>query len=277
MDSPVATSSLPTPSASPVAPHASIFAFSASKPPDQKQRRLPPEGVKVLREFYDTVSTHPTPAQAQVLLAEVLKIPSCSFYTLEKVKAWFINHRRQKEYKKETKPDVSKADVPQMSSSLRKTLYPSFTKPRTIEHLHELHNMVPDPTEEVLAIWATRLEVNIEDIKTWRKLSLNRNESKPDITGDTNQPLGKRQLPTPQSTASPEPNEEPCLKKVRAFANAVLQAPPLSVELSGSDSHRIHSWQQFAEKYSQIDKGFDQLKKRLEDGGFARQTSLTTT
>ncbi|KAJ3726976.1 hypothetical protein C8R42DRAFT_398125 [Lentinula raphanica] len=58
----------------------------------EKPRRLPPEGVQILREALDNGLTHPKKAERKELLRRIHAL-GITWYTDEKLKTWFISTR----------------------------------------------------------------------------------------------------------------------------------------------------------------------------------------
>ncbi|KAJ3773358.1 hypothetical protein FB446DRAFT_539189 [Lentinula raphanica] len=62
----------------------------------EKPRRLPPEGVQILREALDNGLTHPKKAERKELLRRIHAL-GITWYTDEKLKTWFISTRRRQQ------------------------------------------------------------------------------------------------------------------------------------------------------------------------------------
>jgi len=185
-------------------------AGGSSKAP-QIKKRITPEASKHLTEFWSKVSKSPSPEQLAQLAAQICAMPNCEHYTTEKVKKWF--QRRPKD-----------------NSELVSFLYPSFT-PDVLDKLVALYKSDSEPTEKTVEIWAQILEerygANPKDVNRWIALRQQRQQKtkkeresnreirkqkKPNIVEEQpeNADAGRStqslpQLPTPETTASPEP------------------------------------------------------------------------
>ncbi|TCD70848.1 hypothetical protein EIP91_001539 [Steccherinum ochraceum] len=172
----------------------------------QPRPRLPPAGLKILR--------------------------GCGYYNTDKLKIYFAgarqnDNKKRRESGKEAKPTLSRQ--PTMSKSLCNKLYPSFTHPATLKHLYELLDMFKDPDSGLLEVWADRLGVEVNDVKSWWDLECRR-ERKPNVE-ELDAAAARQQLPTPQPTASPEPPQrgEP-YNRLQRCAN-IITGPQLQQQL----------------------------------------------
>ncbi|KAL1946293.1 hypothetical protein VTO73DRAFT_15420 [Trametes versicolor] len=187
------------------------------------RRRYPQEVYDLLTQYYENVTAYPTKAERIAFVEQVKKIPGGEDYTQEKMNAYFAGKRTNQGMTKKSLPasDQPRAahpppkhakqpprlPLPERKPSLNtaQILYPSLiTDPSILPKLDILLDDTPSPPLDVAKIWASRLGSNVQlnDIITYADLRLARMRR-----GDP--PIMHSQLPTPDSSISPEPLSTP--------------------------------------------------------------------
>lgn len=226
------------------APGVPVVVAQPSKTPLVK-KRLPPEGSNILVEFFNAVSENPTSDQREQLATQIRAVPSCEWYSSERVRTWFQNRRSNK----------SRSGTIKLEKVA--FLYPSINA-EAEQNLGILYKKIPRPTTREKEIWAEKLRVTLEDLNIWVELHQERDnqrkgerdrkrelkkEKKPSIqepaatagpTGinATNDSAAPRpapgpQLPTPPATASPEPSsrQDSIKKSLAMIIGGSMQMP----------------------------------------------------
>ncbi|KAJ3715954.1 hypothetical protein DFJ43DRAFT_1101453 [Lentinula guzmanii] len=178
--------------------------FSQIKSSHDTIKRLPPEGVQVLREVFENGLTHPKKQERQFLLKRIHAL-GITWYNDEKMKAWFVHNRKKQGVSAATttfpedrlkltlkipslKPDTAAAaaepssalsiDTPQNSSGTayykhrhgkaRLTQYPSI-KLSAVPQLQILADSTQNPSAKVVETWAELLKASPHDVDRWVK------------------------------------------------------------------------------------------------------------
>ncbi|KAI8969410.1 hypothetical protein BD414DRAFT_510992 [Trametes punicea] len=185
-------------------PSASAGAGTSARPVRNVPRRRYPQPVyDILIDYYNNVSKYPKKPELERLVARIKTIPGCEDYSVDKAYGYFAQ-------KRQTLGDTRRKDVQRPSTSGH-ILYPSIAdKMSVVAKLDVLLYETPEPQLELARIWANRLGhgVTPEDIITYADLKRIQKR-------DENPPLAptrvrlSSQLPTPESSISPEPRSTP--------------------------------------------------------------------
>ncbi|KAI0089274.1 hypothetical protein BDY19DRAFT_135065 [Irpex rosettiformis] len=89
----MASSPPPSPVAGPSRQSLDAASASAKKP---GRRKLPEEAAEVLSNFFENVSTTPSPGQRKELLAQVTRIPGAEWYSFKNISKWFTSHKKRR-------------------------------------------------------------------------------------------------------------------------------------------------------------------------------------
>ncbi|KAK7695943.1 hypothetical protein QCA50_000582 [Cerrena zonata] len=224
------------------------------EPPRQRrpQQRLPPAARKILTDFCENVTPQPSMVQRLELVKAIHEIPGCDWYTKDSISRFFYNHHKTLN-KVKNEPLVN----------VQQTLFPSFR----LQDFHALEGLIqedPNPTQEMMIVWAGSLSINPGELGRWviwykdrtnRKIntisqpataplpsqtslerpfleagpsSISSRVLPPIITSAL--PLGRStsHLPTPQSTVSPEPPPRPMPAVVRQIPDSIRRARALA-------------------------------------------------
>ncbi|KAI1782082.1 hypothetical protein LXA43DRAFT_1053300 [Ganoderma leucocontextum] len=174
----------------------------------RSKRRLRPEAYAILNDYFVNVSQWPDPTDQEELAEQVRRVPGCEFYTTRQVYSYFANNRAKviKNVgtdvvlptgikKRRSRRKASQADVdPGPSLQTMSDADPDSV----LSKLNVLLDDEPDPSPEVVEIWAESLghAVVPEHILTYA--FLRRADNHQDLKTEPNE----SQLPSPAQ--SPE-------------------------------------------------------------------------
>ncbi|KAI9063786.1 hypothetical protein FKP32DRAFT_675261 [Trametes sanguinea] len=206
---------------------ASAGAGARSAGRNAPRRRYPPVVYDILVDYYEKKTKYPTREQYEQLAATIRNIPGCEDYTAERASHYFAGRRQSKgettrNRRKETKAASSSAQIPNHASIVAK--------------LDVLLKETPEPSMELAQIWARSLSNGVvpEDILTYADLRrIQRNHmnsaSLPRV------PPTSSQLPTPESSTSPEPHSTPTSPVVETSWGKVESEDEILDELQDDD------------------------------------------
>nr|VWO94508.1 Efflux pump membrane transporter [Ganoderma boninense] len=200
-------------------------ASAATNSTRQHRNRLPKDAYKILRNFYNDVTSKPSKSQ-RIELAEKVRstVRGCEDYSSRDVSGYFTGRRKRKTTTDKARQEPEPTALSASEASPAQILYPSLAKgPTVIPRLEVLLEDDPDPSEEIAAIWAEQLRYHAKakDILTFAKLRRARKLHSPTLpppTFSTMPPLHRllpssaprtqaSHLPTPST--SPEPTSLP--------------------------------------------------------------------
>ncbi|KAH9855320.1 hypothetical protein C2E23DRAFT_883270 [Lenzites betulinus] len=200
-------------SAVPASESPAFVTFPPAKPgasvtqPGAARKRYSKEVYELLSDYFYNVNQYSTKADRIKLAQQVAQMPGAGDYTHEKVHQYFASKRQSKAAKasrQTAQPAQSSASPPAPPSSAH-ILYPSLATDRLIiPKLDVLLNETPKPTPSTAKIWAAKLGPGVQpgDITTYAELRLAQVPGKLRIHSPS-------QLPTPNSSLSPEPLKSP--------------------------------------------------------------------
>ncbi|OSD01456.1 hypothetical protein PYCCODRAFT_1436386 [Trametes coccinea BRFM310] len=171
-----------------------------------QRRRYPSAAYDLLIDFYDNHPTkYPKKYELELLAARIRALPGCEDYTAEKASTYIAGRRQNK-------GDAVRGRGPKAAaSSSAQILYPSLANHASVvAKLDVLLNETPEPSAELARIWANRLGRGVapEDILTYADLKrIQRRHG--NSAGPPRVPVASSQLPTPESSTSPEPHSTP--------------------------------------------------------------------
>ncbi|KAI0819404.1 hypothetical protein BC628DRAFT_1423810 [Trametes gibbosa] len=177
------------------------------------RKRCPQAVYDILSAYFYDVNQYPTKEERIKLAEQVSRIRGAEDYTQEKVQHYFMGKRQSNAAKASRKAAQSQAASqahspapPPGPPSSAHILYPSLASdPSVIPKLDVLLRDTPEPSPTVLKIWAGKLGQGVltEDITTYAELR--RAERRPGKV----YVRSPSQLPTPESSTSPEPLVSP--------------------------------------------------------------------
>ncbi|KIY66671.1 hypothetical protein CYLTODRAFT_423210 [Cylindrobasidium torrendii FP15055 ss-10] len=103
----------------------------------ERGKRITPDGVSVLQNFFDSVSTNPTAAQRIKLLRKVQSLPENEDFNLEKLRDWFKRRRKAERAVFALSPDAE-------------------------SHLRSLLKETPNPSKSLIVVWAKLLRTDFD-------------------------------------------------------------------------------------------------------------------
>ncbi|KAI0688296.1 hypothetical protein BC835DRAFT_316073 [Cytidiella melzeri] len=182
-----------------------------------KRRTLPEAAKAILSNYYASVSENPNLDERKELLPQIISIPGAEWYTLVHIKKWFASRKcnrfgakrhesRHRDEEEQSRVSISETD---------KILWPSLTASK-IDKLAILLRETPKPSVTHLQVWGRSLDAQLSHLQNW--VELNQAQSKHISTKHVLHPrhpesehaLKPHTIPTPESTASPEPpNSKP--------------------------------------------------------------------
>ncbi|KAI0326142.1 hypothetical protein GY45DRAFT_150705 [Cubamyces sp. BRFM 1775] len=163
-------------------------------------------------DYYNNVSKYPTRGEFENLVAQIKTIPGCEDYNADKAYTYFAGKRQAKGDTggKAKKQGQAKNQPKSQQSTSAEILYPSLANEKSaLAKLDVLLTETPDPTDDIVKIWAARIGKGVwpEDIKTYAAL---RRAKRPSEDPPPRAPsTTASQLPTPESSISPEPHSAP--------------------------------------------------------------------
>ncbi|KAI0631062.1 hypothetical protein C8Q77DRAFT_180994 [Trametes polyzona] len=204
------------------------------------RKRYPQAVYDIFTEYYNNVNPRPSFTECATLADRARRIKGAEDCTADKVQAYF-----KTKYKRTRKPGDPPAssgrsaymphqiNAPQSASDI---LYPTLlTDPSILANIRVLLHETPKPKADVAKIWASRLGrgVYYKDIITYAKLRLAREEpGNPTMRLHTSPPS---QLPTPESSTSPEPRSTPTSPVVETSWGKTESDEDVKDELDESD------------------------------------------
>ncbi|KAI0350825.1 hypothetical protein OH77DRAFT_1524519 [Trametes cingulata] len=197
------------------------------------RKRLAQEAYDILTEYYNTVTKNPKKQQRIELAERVRRIPGCEDYTPDNVLSYFAG-KRQGEKRKAQSRTQAQSSPAQPGASSGHILYPTLVNdPAVLPKLDVLLRETPNPSMVVASIWAGRLGGGVlpRDIMTYADLRRAQElpEDKPRI------PSSRSQLPTPESSTSPEPHSTPTSPVVETTWGKVEPADDVKDELESDN------------------------------------------
>ncbi|KAI0366804.1 hypothetical protein BV20DRAFT_981717 [Pilatotrama ljubarskyi] len=220
----VHTQIIPTPSAS--------LCTGARGGRNAPRKRYPQEVYDILTDYYNNVTKNPKRYERESLAMRIKCLPGCADYTQEKVQHYFAGKRQAEKHKAQSQAQTQKPPVQPGSSTSGHILYPSLVNdPSVLPKLDVLLNETPNPSLVVANIWASRLGggVLMGDIITYAELR--RAQERPESATRVVVPSSRSQLPTPESSTSPEPHSTPTSPVVETSWGKVEQVDEVKHEL----------------------------------------------
>ncbi|KIK69038.1 hypothetical protein GYMLUDRAFT_35078 [Collybiopsis luxurians FD-317 M1] len=158
--------------------------------PASRARRLPAEGVQVLRDEFVKGITHPTNQQRAEMLNKLHQM-GFTWYKDENIKGWFVNTRSRKKDKitgdinekltitipagsptasQSATPSSSTAEPKRRKKSKRLPQFPTI-KQSAVRHLAVLVKSSPD-SDGLIETWAKLIKADVDDVARWREMYL---------------------------------------------------------------------------------------------------------
>ncbi|KAI0918603.1 hypothetical protein AcV5_002550 [Taiwanofungus camphoratus] len=265
----------------------------ATPAPASQRKRLAPEGYKLLTDFF-TINPTPTASQRRELLEQLHGIPGCEHYTQQALASYFAV-RRKNDKGRNAVPESTSAGGRKASTvtSSHDILYPTL-RSDVIQKLEILVSENPLPNEDVVKIWARRLDADTNDIFTWielRRIASQRAAGRVIPKEEHIQSSEVPHLPTPESSSSPEPLSEmaydsectsPLLQEdtLEADRKSTLPDEPLrslrqALQHALSEPHHesltpVKTFEEFCRLYEPHEKRLMELVGKINQGAFTQ-------
>ncbi|KAJ3728908.1 hypothetical protein C8R42DRAFT_638569 [Lentinula raphanica] len=109
------------------------------QPSDSTAKRITKQGARILHAAFEAGLRKPTHEQQTRLWIQILATPYCEHYQFHNVERWFSRRRRLEE----------------------------LQKPASLERLQILFEASPEPTQEVVEVWAQLIQASVGDVSRW--------------------------------------------------------------------------------------------------------------
>ncbi|KAJ3761832.1 hypothetical protein EV360DRAFT_79838 [Lentinula raphanica] len=117
--------------------------------PVKLRSRITKEGATILHAAFEAGLRRPTLEQQLLLWRQVQASPYCEHYQFHNVERWFSRHRRLEELQKPAIP-----------------MFPTISR-LGLERLQILFEASPEPTQEVVEVWAQLIQASVGDVSRW--------------------------------------------------------------------------------------------------------------